>query len=262
MHNQHYNNAPNADISHLRTKTRQIKKNASRRKRNFLLFLIAIAIFAILFLTPLFDIRAVNVQGTNKVTQEQLEGFVQSVKGQNLFTVGKKKLCRDIATLPYVKNVTAKRKIYPPSLEVDIEERKAVAYIAAANGFVVVDEECTVLEVAMQPPSELAGVMGVSPKKPTAGQKMDIDEEEKSDIIKMCIRELGPISGSIRNIDVTDTENISFNYENRLSVICGSSIDFSDKISLFEEVMKSNRIASNARGTIDLSISGKAVHTP
>ena len=262
MQNQHYDGVPNADISRLRTRTRQVKKNASRRKRNFLLFLIAIAIFAVLFITPVFDIRAVNVQGTNKVTPEQLEGFVQSVKGQNLFTVGKKKLCEDIATLPYVKNVTAKRKIYPPSLEVMVEERKAVAYIAAASGFVVVDEECTVLEVAMQPPAELAGVTGVSPKNPTAGQKMDVDEENKSDIIKMCIRELGPMSDKIKNIDVTDPESISFDYENRLRVICGSSIDFEDKISLFEEVMKSNRIASNARGTIDLSIAGKAVHTP
>ena len=70
------------------------------------------------------------------------------------------------------------------------------------------------------------------------------------------------MSDKIKNIDVTDPESISFDYENRLRVICGSSIDFEDKISLFEEVMKSNRIASNARGTIDLSIAGKAVHTP
>ena len=66
----------------------------------------------------------------------------------------------------------------------------------------------------------------------------------------------------ILGISFYKTNYISFNYENRLSVICGSSIDFSEKIALFEEAVKSNRLDENARGTMDLTNTGKAVYTP
>lgn len=261
MQNQQYAD-DNPNIAHLRTNTRRMKKRASKRRLRFLLFLIAIAIFCVIFITPVFNIRQVNISGTEKITAEQLDGFIQSIKGENLFTASIKKFSQNISSLPYAKSVSIKRIIYPPSLDVNITERQPVAYIASAGGFILIDNECTVLEISMQPPNGLADITGISLKNPTAGQKIDIDEENKSDIIELCINELSPIIDKVGDINLADVDNISFEYDNRLRVICGSSIDFADKILLFQSSINSNRIEHNARGTFDLSITGKAVHIP
>lgn len=258
----HRNGASSPDMSRLRTNTRQMKKRASQRRARFCLFLITAAVLSVMFLTPLFNIRSVSISGTEKVTSEQTDGIVRSVEGQNLFTVGIKKFRDNLLAIPYIKDVEVKRKLYPPSLTITVTERVPVAYIATAGGFVIIDETCTVLETALQPPSGIPGITGVSPKSPVPGQKIDIDETDKSDIIVLCIATLGHLSDKIKNIDVTDTENISFDYENRLRVLCGSSIDFKEKIQLFEEAVNSNRLEANARGTMDLSNTGKAVHKP
>lgn len=267
---QHEGDAPN--IARLRTHTRKMKRRATKRRMRFLLFLIAVAVFCVMFITPVFNIRAVNISGTEKITAEQLDGFVQSIKGENIFTADIKKLSQNIATLPYVKSVSVKRRIYPTSLDVNITERQPVAYIASAGGFILIDKECVVLEISMQPPENLANITGISPKNPTPGQGIDknsapeqgidIDEENKSDIIQLCIKELAPIIDKVSDINLADVDNISFEYDNRLRVICGSTVDFAEKILLFQSSINSNRIEHNARGTFDLSITGKAVHIP
>lgn len=250
------------NMTRLRKNTRKMKKKASRRRARTLLLLIAAAAVAVVLLTPVFDIRSVTVEGTDKVGAELTEPITESVKGQNLFTVGIKSFKASFEAIPYVKQAQVRRRIYPPSLVVTVTECVPVAYTATAGGFIVLDDDCKVLEIAIQPPTDIPQITGVSIKNPVAGQKIDVDEKNKSDIIVLCMKNLGPLSSKIKNIDVTDTENISFDYENRLRVLCGSSIDFSDKIQLFSEVINSNRLEYNARGTIDLSDPGKAVHIP
>lgn len=261
MQNQQYTDE-NPNIANLRKNTRRMKKRASKRRFRFLLFLIAVAIFCVIFITPVFNIRQVNISGTEKISAEQLDGFIQSITGENLFTASIKKFSQNIAALPYAKSVSVKRRIYPPSLDVAITERKPVAYIASAGGFVIIDDECIILDISMQPPENLADITGISPKNPSPGQIITVDEENKSDIIKLCINELSPILDKVDDINLADVDNISFEYDNRLRVICGSSIDFADKILLFQSSINSNRIEHNARGTFDLSITGKAVHIP
>lgn len=261
MQNQ-YDSGTNPNMSRLRKNTKKMRKRATQRRSRALLFLIAAVVLVVVFLTPVFDIRSVKTEGTDKVTSEQTDPIVRTVIGKNLFTVGVKSLKESFCAIPYVKDASVKRRLYPPSLTVTVTECTPVAYTAAANGFIVMDEECKILEISPQPPSDIPQITGISVKNPVAGQKIDVDETNKSDIIVICIRTLGHMSSKIKNIDVTDTESISFDYENRLRVLCGSSIDFEEKIRLFEEAVNSNRLASNSRGTMDLSITGKAVYTP
>jgi cell division protein FtsQ len=239
-----------------------MKKRAAQRRARFFLFLVAAVVLAVMFLTPVFNIRTVSIEGADKVTAEQTDGIVRAVQGQNLFTVSTKKLKENFGAIPYVKDVSVKRRLYKPSLTVTLTERVPVAYVSSASGFVLIDSECIILETSLQPPSDIPQITGVSVTSPVPGSKIDVDETNKSDIIVMCIENLGSISSKIKTIDVSDVENISFDYENRLNVICGSSLDFEDKIKLFNEAINSNRIASNARGTMDLSNTGEAVYKP
>lgn len=262
MDDRYSNNSGGPDMLRLRTHAERAKRRAAVRRTRALLILLVIAIIAVMFLTPFFNIRSVNITGTEKVTSEQTDGISVTVVGQNLFTLNKGKLKENYKTIPYVKDVNIRKRLIPPIVTVEVTECVPMAYVVTAGGFVVIDDNCKILEIAMQPPSGICQIVGVSPKNPVAGQKIDIDETEKSDIIVLCTQNLSRFGNKINSINIADINNISFNYENRLSVICGSSIDFSEKIALFEEAVKSNRLDENARGTMDLTNTGKAVYTP
>ena len=66
----------------------------------------------------------------------------------------------------------------------------------------------------------------------------------------------------VKSISVADISNISFNYEDRIDAICGSSVDLSKKLGFFKSAVNSNRLTENSRGTIDLTTIGKAIYTP
>jgi len=59
-----------------------------------------------------------------------------------------------------------------------------------------------------------------------------------------------------------DMTNITFNYQSRIDVICGTHKDFEKKINLFKEGVSPNMMSPSARGTIDLSTTGRVIYTP
>ena len=63
-------------------------------------------------------------------------------------------------------------------------------------------------------------------------------------------------------IDVSDKTNITFGYDDRIDAFCGTKLDLERKIRMFYVAVTSNNLAENARGTMDLSTSGKAIYTP
>ena len=79
-----------------------------------------------------------------------------------------------------------------------------------------------------------------------------------------CIEnmEKAGIIADITVMSFEDMTNITFNYQNRLDVICGTHIDFQRKLALFKEAVNSNKLTENSRGTINLSTTGKAIYTP
>ena len=51
-------------------------------------------------------------------------------------------------------------------------------------------------------------------------------------------------------------------YQDRINGLCGTQLDLGRKLSLFRETILSNNISDKAKGTIDLTVTGKAVYTP
>ena len=69
----------------------------------------------------------------------------------------------------------------------------------------------------------------------------------------------------LENIDVfniSNEDNIKFTYDDRLEVLCGSDLDLDRKIRLFEAMVNNNNLADNAKGTVDLSVTGNARYSP
>lgn len=245
---------------------RQLNRKRAMKRRRIIFYtvLIIIVLSVLLFFTPIFNIKKIDITGNVRIETPQIKQAIGSVEEDNLFLLNTKKIAANIETLPYVNSVKIEKKIFPVGLNVEIVECEPIGYISYGEKFVILDKNLKVLEISDSAFENLFVITGVSVTSAEEGAVIASDDQEKLNEIIQCVITVSEqeIAQSIGSMDFTDMSNITFNYENRLDVICGSSLDFPKKISMFKKALSSPKLTDNSRGTIDLSVSGKAIYTP
>ena len=127
---------------------RRQKRIREQRIRRYTFFTVlgVIAILIVMFLTPLFNIKTVNVVGNNKLTQEQIFTEIGDYTGRNLFSARGSSIKKKISKFAYTEKVAVKKKPFPPTLTVEITERIPAVQIAYAESYIVIDKDGRILE--------------------------------------------------------------------------------------------------------------------
>ncbi len=245
---------------------RQRQRIRAMKRRRFIFFstLILIAVLIVMFFTPLFNIRRVDIEGNNRVSVEELQQSIGVLDGENLFRTSTGRIKKNILQFAYIDTVTVKRALIPPSIRVAVTECEPGGYIIENEKYIIINEKAKVLEVNMEEPEEIPQLVGLTLSRFDPGLRLEVTESDKFSVMIQCLqdmRKLDVLKG-VEMISFEDMSNISFNYEDRLDVLCGSDVEFSKKLGLFREAIHSSKLTENSRGTIDLSTTGKAVYTP
>ena len=221
-----------------------------QRRRALLGFVLAVILVSVLlFMTPIFNIRSVSVEGNVLVTAEQFQEKLKPLVGQNLFRSGRRKIRNTLKTIPYIDTVDVQKRLFPPSVKVTVTEYTPSAYIKIDGKTLLVNSELIVLTDTGNNGETLPTVTGLTVTDYIT--KISLSTLEATGILDKVIE-----------INVTDVTDITMNYDNRITVQCGTQLDLERKIRLFRETVMSNSLTENARGTMDLSESGKAIYTP
>lgn len=250
------------------------KRHSQRRKKRILIMKIRrtifftilglIVLFIILFYTPLFSIRNIEITGNEKVETSTIMECIGEIEGKNLFRTGTSTIKKDIMKNPYIEMVKIDRVALKSKLVISITESKEAAAISGGTGYIIINSQAKVLAESTEKPENIPEITGLSITNISVGNQLKIEDQEKFDIVISCLDEMNKIDilNKITNISVADITNITFNYENRLDAICGSSADLPQKLRFFKSAINSNRLTENARGTIDLTTTGKGIYTP
>lgn len=251
---------------HKRHLERQQQRRREMKRRRIIFFttLIILFVLIIVYFTPLFNIRKVTISGNGKIEDTQILKTIGEIDSENLFRVNTKKIKKDIKTIPYIDKVSFDKKILPPTLKVKVVECKPVAYFIFNESSVIVDKNLKVLEISDSTAKGLPVIEGLNITNMTLGYIADVDDKEKSKELMKCLDVFSAegLETSINNISVEDVNNITFTYENRLDIVCGSALDFDVKIKILKKALNSKTLAENSKGEIDLSITGKAIWSP
>ncbi len=244
---------------------RQLKRRRQQlaRRTIFLGSLSLILLLSIIFFTPIFNIRSVAVEGNSIIETDALLDALTSLDGENLLLTSKRDAKKVLDAFAYIDKVTVKKGLFPPSVTVVIDECKPACYLMHSKSFVVIDKTGKILDVTETKP-EFTELTGLKLTSANEGENLSLDDNSKlKTVISMLadFEKSGLLSG-VTKINMEDTNNILFNYENRLDAVCGAYSDFSRKLALFREAITSNSFTPNTRGTINLTKSGKAVYTP
>lgn len=245
---------------------RRQKRIRQQRIRRYTFFTVLgiIAILIVMFFTPLFNIKTVDIVGNNKLSVEEISSQIGDLTGRNLFSTRKRTIKKKLTEFAYTEKVSVKKKPFPPTLTVEITEREPVVQVEFDETYIVIDKDGRVLEKATEKLENVAICSGLKIISSNEGDIISLKEEEVQKNIIACIgsMEKADIIKDITTISFEDMTNISFNYQSRLDVICGTHIDFQRKLELFKEAVNSNKLTQNSRGTINLSTTGKAIYTP
>lgn len=241
------------------------KRVAMQRRRAAIAFVIAvIAVIVLIFMTPVFNIRKIAVSGNEIVTLEEINAQVGELIGENLFKTGETDITRRLRTIPYIDEVSVSKKIIPPTLRIAVVECKPAAYIGIDTVTSVIDSNLKVLgDRSVFDDGTIPNVIGIEGAVGDVGDIITCDSAEKLEILKTCLAtmEKTGILDKVRDLDISEVTSITFRYDDRLDVLCGTQLDLERKLRLFKETVSNNNLAGNAKGTIDLSVTGKAVYT-
>lgn len=245
-----------------RQKQRRLKMQ--RIRALIILILAIITVTVILFMTPVFNIRSVTVEGNTIVTADEFQEMLKPLVGENLFRTGSGKIEKMLKVNPYIDRVSVQKKAIPPAVHVTVSEYVPAAVLRAEGKTLLVSSHLNVLSDSGDTGAAVPAVTGFSVSEGEVGGIVKSDETEKRDIVLTALTTLEKtgVLDKVIEIDISDTTNITMNYDNRLTVKCGTQLDLERKLRLFRETVMNNYFADNVRGTIEFTESGKAVYTP
>ncbi len=246
-----------------RHRKRQLKKKRVR----FIFFCISMLLLflaaatAVVFLTPWFHTQAVIVQGNAQVDSADLIEASTIKKGESIFAVSLSSVEERLLQIPYVKAATVKRKL-PNTIVISVQESTAVARIEKESMQICLDEMGEVVYAGANPPENLILVLGVPVEEYTLGAPLLLADGKAPALLMEfigAVREVG-LLGNIHSVDMTVAENIKITYGQGLTVLFGDSYDLKRKLLTFMEI--AHELPENAKGEIDLRISGKGFYRP
>jgi cell division protein FtsQ len=261
-------------------KQAEIKLRKKRRKTRIIFFWIkfiliaalAVTTIVLLALSPLFNIKNIEVKGSEHYPQEKIAETSGIIIGSNGFkTIGSN--VKNIFTFrygfaeknimksyPYIKSVIA-RFIIPSKVRISISERKAEAVITYMGNNLLIDNEAYVLEnFGKKVNKGLPLIKGLKIKQCNVGQAITMDNPEAfQDALKLMdqiklsdARNEQKMYNRISSIDVNDRGKISIFHDSRLTVNFGNLGDLEYRIDFCRKIVY-ERLAKEDRGFLDMT---------
>lgn len=237
---------------------RKKKRNALVAPLSFLLVCLAI-VFA---LGVFFRVQTIEVDGEESYSETEIIEASGIGMGDNLFFINRFSASSRIFTnLPFVESASIERKL-PNRLVIHVEESQATAFVEWEGQNWMMTAGCKMLGAGTHAETEgLIHVLNLAPVSPTAGEIMEVDEEESLKLtylqtLMQAMEALG-MTGDVSEINMGNAANPTFEYLDRFTVKMGPNENTDYKLRmLLSAVMQMDEYMM---GTVDLS-EGTAVH--
>ena len=146
------------------TKQQQIaikkKKAILKIVKVLTLIIVIIGVSIYVALSPLFNIKEINVTGNSKLSKEEIISLSELKTDENTFKVSKKNIKNKVKANAYIENVKIRRKL-PDKVEIIVVERVATYMIPFANSYIYINDQGYMLEITSQK-AEMPAIVGIS----------------------------------------------------------------------------------------------------
>lgn len=228
-------------------KQRQILKKKKRIKlmlkfTALLIIIIAGIIFALV--SPIFNIKEIDVSNNEQIKTETIVSLSQLNLGQNIFKFNKNKVNKNIKTNAYIESIEIKRKL-PHKVQIQIEERKQEYNVEFLNGYAYINNQGYILQISEEKQA-LPTIQGISTpdEQIVEGNRLNSEDLEKLEVIIqiMNICKNYELDSKITNIDIsTKDEYTLYLEEEKKTIYLGDKSNLSNKMLYVQVIIEENR---------------------
>lgn len=245
-----YINRPKAPVS-----PKQLK-----RKRILIccgIFFVVLLIGVVLSLTVLFKTENIKVEGDEYYYEDQVVAFSSVQLQQNIFIAAMSGTPQNIIdNLPYVEDASISFNI-PDTVIIKITNAVPSYVIRSGNDFLIISAKGRIIDKRADNPSELPELICEELKNMEIGSFVSFSDNNIPDILEDVSESLIKNEvKSIKGFDITDTANITLNYDDRILINLGLPEDLDYKIrtamAIINEKLDPNNTGT-VTGTLDVS---------
>ncbi len=205
-----------------------------------LLFAIIIGILLFLFISPVFNIKDINVQGNNKINAEAIKSLSKINIDENIFRFSSKQVAENVKENAYIDSVEVKRKI-PNTVEIIVTEREAKYQLEYGNAFVYIDGNANILEISNEN-ANLPIIRGYSTTQEgiQVGNKLINEDYNKLLTVEKFLRaaKSNEIYDIITYVDISNDNDYKFELPSKGKVAyLGNDTNINDKILTLKEIL-------------------------
>lgn len=234
--NNAQNNIQGTKKSPQKEKKQKIKK---KRKKISIISKVVLLVFLIIgagifaFISPLFNIEKIEVNGNKKIDSSTITSLSGVSTGKNIFQISTNQIKEKIKENQYINSVTINRRL-PGTLVLNVVEREVTYQIKVINSYIYVDYQGYILEVSSKE-AKVPIIEGFQTEQDTLlnGKRLsNIDIETLRIILKiMETAKSAEVSELISKISIQNNEYIlEMKKENKL-VYLGNATDLTNRMT-------------------------------
>lgn len=231
-------------------------KNSFSIVLTFFLVAILIAIVITVFFHPVFNLKDVEIVGTNRYTSDQVVSSSNLSLNENIFVQVLKNGNIDLSKLPYIKSYKYEYKL-PDKIVISVVERTPVyiAYNKDVNKYYLIDREGYILEESKpeKTSEEQVFVYGIVFSEDfDVGDKINDIDKSKLDMFLNIKNELKNViaSASVTKVSFENALTI-ITLNDKLNVVFSDDKNLKYVIAFLNEII--NNVGIDSIGTIDMT---------
>lgn len=222
----------------------RVRVSRRKRRNNYSLyyytaFFVIVITITVLSLTLLFNTSEIVVTGTDLYTYEQITQISGVEIGDNLIrldTHTAEKCVMD--NLSYVDDIKVLRS-FPDKITIKVTQAVPMANIEHEGKYYVVSESGKILEAGLSAPkSDLIVVVGYELESTNIGDELSSLDSLKQPIMETILSGVEDTQMKrIVAVDISDRTDIKLNYDNRINILLGSSLDLEYKLNAVKVII-------------------------
>ena len=228
-----------------------------------LLFLLLAFTAAFLMTSSLFNIKTINVAGTNRVSQQEIIRLSGLSYQQNIFRINSKETMKSIFQSPYVEKIKIRRGL-PNIINIDIIEREPLVLVPYVGSYLFVDSQGIVIDINSSIAAiKLPIINGLKFNTFKLGEEIKVENKlQLTSVIKLIneIKKAG-IAPEIAEINAEDILNFKLKTKSGIKVNLGDDTNINTKIPLAKAILQ-DLDSKNLKGTVEMGHKGNPVFKP
>lgn len=211
--------------------------------------------------SSLFNIRAIEVNGLDHLTREEVLETSGLQAGEHIYAANLDKAETMIATNFWVRTVEVERKL-PSTVVINVEERVPAAAVTTAGGLFVVDSGgILLLRQKLLDGLSVLVVSGIGDIPDDARLGEQLESPALSDALTVIRQMDEQAAAVIAEIDMTNTQKIVARTTYGVDIYLGDKRDFAAKFTLAQQIMaqEAEKGRQESLDYIDVSITAQPV---